>query len=150
MTAANHAIAGTLIALSIRQAAVAVVLAFLSHFVLDALPHYGRRRKGFEVIFTYKLSYIVELLGIFGLILLVATGLLGFNIAAVCAVAAVSPDIAWIYRYLIKKLKGTPPPMSGLTKFHLRIQKYERPWGFILEITFFVVAFWYLYSAYLS
>ena len=46
----NHMVTGAVIALVVKQPALALPLAFLSHFVLDALPHYGER--GEEQMFS--------------------------------------------------------------------------------------------------
>ncbi|MFZ1324307.1 MAG: hypothetical protein WAQ57_04090 [Candidatus Saccharimonadales bacterium] len=43
MHTVNHAAAGAGIALAVRQPLLALPLALASHFVLDALPHYGKK-----------------------------------------------------------------------------------------------------------
>jgi hypothetical protein len=41
--------AGAIIALAISQPLIALPLAFVSHFVLDALPHYGYGGGGWPI-----------------------------------------------------------------------------------------------------
>jgi hypothetical protein len=41
MMATSHAVSGAVIALAIREPVLALPLAFVSHFVLDSLPHIG-------------------------------------------------------------------------------------------------------------
>ena len=41
MTATNHALSGALIGLAVMQPILALPLAFVSHFMLDAVPHFG-------------------------------------------------------------------------------------------------------------
>src|SRR5438270_5495542 len=41
MTATNHAITGAAIALAVKKPELAIPLAFISHFALDAIPHYN-------------------------------------------------------------------------------------------------------------
>lgn len=40
MTATNHALTGAVIALAINEPWLAIPLAFLSHFAIDAIPHW--------------------------------------------------------------------------------------------------------------
>ena len=57
-------------------------------------------------------------------------------LAAVCAVAAVSPDFVWIYREAVIRLKVSIKPRNAFSRFHEQIQWGERPWGLIIEIVF--------------
>ncbi len=41
MTGFNHAVTGALIAGAVGNPFLAIPLAFASHFVLDAIPHFG-------------------------------------------------------------------------------------------------------------
>lgn len=42
MTATNHALTGAAIGLLVGEPLIAVPAAIASHFICDALPHYGR------------------------------------------------------------------------------------------------------------
>lgn len=138
MTFANHALAGTIVAASGKNPVLALTLAFASHYVLDALPHYGYSRGGFGEIFKHRLSYVVQLLTLVSIAALWLVADFGFNIVLLAAIIAVSPDFEWFYRYWFYERKNLDPPKTRLTVFHQRIQWCERPWGFIFEIVFFI------------
>lgn len=135
MTATSHALTGALIATVIKQPFLAVPLAFLSHFVCDAIPHFGIGLK-------YGTRAMYWWLTIDGLVL-AAVGLLFLYIqiqnpvlVAVCAFAAMSPDIAWFY-YGVRRISETS--MGFITKFHQRIQWYEKVPGIAVDITWSAV-----------
>lgn len=136
MTIINHAAVGAGIALIIKQPLLALPLAFLSHFALDALPHFGIvGDKTYEKIFKFKRTYFMVLVDVFGSIALTAIlwGQPWYVFAA--AVLAVSPDLMWVYRYFGFERFGKNPPKPGLvTRFHQNIQWGERLWGAYLEV----------------
>lgn len=130
----NHMTTGAVIAFAIKQPAFALPLAFLSHFLLDALPHYGV--KGEEHTFS-RLTHAVivtDIIIAMGFLLWLATS--GYYLAALAAVAAASPDAAWGYRVLQMHLYGRMKPQNMLTKFHAWIQWGERPWGLAVEAVY--------------
>ncbi len=141
MTTSNHVIAGTLLAVTIKQPALVLPLAFASHFVLDSLPHFGYDGEGYGVAMRNKMIFVMEGFGIIGLLLLLSTGLYGWNLALLASVVAVSPDFEWPYRYYFFERKGLKPPKTFLTDFHKKIQWCERPWGVIPEVIFYVAGF---------
>ena len=60
MTITNHLLAGSLIGLTVAQPALAIALAFASHFVMDALPHFGYAgQKGYSEVLKHRLTYVV-------------------------------------------------------------------------------------------
>src|SRR5688572_12550977 len=109
MTTSNHILAGTLIALTIKEPLLALPLAFASHFVLDALPHYGYDGDGYGEALKHKLTYLMEFFGLAGLTLIYLSGAFGWNLALLAAFFAVSPDIEWPYRYFLFERKGLEP-----------------------------------------
>lgn len=130
MTATGHALTGALVATVVKQPLLAVPLAFLSHFVCDALPHLG-----FDD-FTFggkKMRYWLAADGplvaaVFVWIILYLQNPLLLIIAAV---TAMSPDLAWLYH----GIRGRDDNQHGrLTKFHGAIQKYEKPFGVIVDV----------------
>lgn len=137
MTTSNHILAGTLIAVTVKEPALVIPLAFLSHFLLDAIPHYGYDGSGYEEAMKHKLTYLVEALGLIGIVLLLMTGLYGWNLALLASIIAVSPDIEWPYRYLFFERKHLEPPRTLLTDIHKKVQWCERAWGIIPEVLFF-------------
>ena len=127
MTGYNHVATGAIIALSIKEPAIALPLAFASHFVLDALPHYGadfhQRKKypaflrivGTDLVLTPLAIVLVSLLAhswlVFGAMLL-----------------AICPDIVWFGKYYYDWRKNLPfqLPQDVFSRFHKRIQWAER------------------------
>lgn len=141
MTTANHVLVGTLIAVTVKQPALVLPLAFASHFVLDALPHFGYSGSGYGVAFRHKAFFAMEFFGLTGIALLLATSLYGFNLVLLASIIAVSPDFEWVYRYFLYERKGLKPPKTFLTDFHKKIQWCERSWGMIPEIIFFAILY---------
>ncbi len=141
MTTSNHMLAGTLIALTVKEPVLVIPLAFLSHFVLDALPHHGYDRGGYGAALKHNTTYVMEVLGLFGLLLLITSGVFGWNLALLAALLAVLPDVEWPYRYIFFERKGLVPPSTFLTNFHSKIQWCERKWGIFPEILFFSIGF---------
>ncbi len=143
MTATNHALTGALLALAIKQPAVALPLAFMSHFVLDALPHFGipdaqdRLQDSVKVLF-FRI-WRIDAVTLFGLLALLALGLAS-PWPLIAAVVAISPDFAWVYRYTIKEKWGRlePGPTNWFNSFHSMIQKREFRRGWLIEIIWFV------------
>ncbi len=148
MTSSNHALTGAVIALSLQQPLLALPLAFVSHFALDALPHFGvseesltRNRLWFMRLF-WPLDALI-LLALFAYVLFNAGW--GINIPIVFAsmFLATSPDLAWIYRFALKEKWGklSRPPMNAFNRFHANIQWGERPWGIVIELVWFILMF---------
>lgn len=133
MTTSNHLFAGAVIALTIKQPLLAAPLALMSHFVLDALPHYGHGGPGYGGLFKFKLTYLIEAFNLVGIPLLIYL-LWGQSIwVFAAALLALSPDFVWVYRYFWYERYGSLPPGSRFTRFHHRIQ-WERPWGITVEL----------------
>lgn len=143
MTGTNHLLAGATIGLVTNSPLAAVSVAFISHFVMDALPHFGveydeelKKRPG---IFRYVVS-VDAVLAAFVLLLAI---IYAFNqslwIVPISALVALSPDFVWVYRYVFLEEFGKKPPSpkKALTKFHKDIQRYERHWGIFVEAAFF-------------
>lgn len=130
MTGFNHVLTGMTIAAVVRQPLLAPVLAFLSHFVLDSLPHFGNHQH----IRPWKKPFLIYL-GIDGLLCLaaIAYGIALFPQYAVlvfiCGSLAFLPDWLWPIHLLMRK-------NHWFFDFHTRIQWGERPWGYLIEIPF--------------
>ncbi len=137
MTASNHVVAGALIATAVTQPIIAIPLAFLSHFVMDALPHYGDNSKHswLNRNFKYVLMTDLTIASLFILGIIFAQPASWVLIVA-CAIVAVSPDILWLPYYLAD-LRHEPKEHSTLAKFLKWIQWGERPWGIYLELVVF-------------
>jgi hypothetical protein len=143
MTTSNHIYAGAIIALTVKDPAVALPLALLSHFVLDALPHYGH--ENYTEALKHRLTYVMESVNLIGIPLLVYL-LWGQSVWVwLAAIVALSPDLAWVYRYTRYERRGRLPRDGLLTRFHKGIQRYEVHWGIYVEYMFFILFVCVLY-----
>lgn len=149
MTITNHVLAGAVIGLTVTNPVVAVILALISHFVMDALPHFGYAgKKGYEEVLKHRLSYVVAIITL--VTALVVLGLLVLNgkwYAVAIALVATLPDAVGLYNWLRYEKHGKHA--SGVirllhVKFHRAIQWCERPWGILIECAIFVTLSWIL------
>lgn len=150
MTASNHALTGAVIALTIKQPALALPLAFLSHFVLDALPHFGWdsdifKRNQSKLFWTVLVVDILLLFTSFILITL-ETQIISRATIIISMVLAISPDFAWVYRWFQEIKTRQHAPGNFTSKFHSRIQWCERPWGIVVEVAWFGALLTVLYK----
>jgi len=139
MTATNHALAGSTIALVLHGSWLALPLALASHFILDALPHFGsnhesafRRSKQFSRFLSLDITGAV--------IIALAVCLAQpphWEIVALSAFLATSPDIMWVGRFWRARHGQKDKPFKRwhwLMRFHSRIQWFERPIGAFVEV----------------
>lgn len=143
MTATNHGLSGALIGLAITQPAVALPLAFVSHFVLDAVPHFGdlrfyesdKKRK----LFHLYLFIDATLLAILISFLFISNA--GW-LPLACLFMAGCPDFVHAYQYLFNKNfheRGSGPKKHWFMKFHKSIQWSETQKGLVVEIPFAIL-----------
>lgn len=146
MTGINHAVTGAVVAAAIKQPALALPAAFLSHFVIDSLPHWNywvpsQRRFRKWVIFSDMLLSLV-LLGA------VAFSLVGVDwwVVLLGGLLAISPDLMWLPYLIVGKPApaDTSSPLHRLRRFHLRIQWSETIPGLLFELFWFALMFWLL------
>ena len=142
MTAVNHALTGTVIGLVVGEPLIALPAALVSHFVCDALPHFGSALPQTKRLKTdnFRNYLVVEFL----LCVSIVVALAAFRpdhwqLAAACAFLATSPDLLWINRYL-KIRRGKHWKRSAYARFAGNIQWFERPIGAVVEIAWFVAA----------
>lgn len=130
MTGFNHVLTGITIAVVVQQPVLAPAVALASHFVLDMTPHFGGL-KWFDE-WGKRLQILIAIDALL-CIAFVSLGLWLFpNLAwliVTCAFAAILPDLFWVfhYKYGVK---------HRFFEFHQDIQRFERPWGAFVEITF--------------
>jgi hypothetical protein len=153
MTATNHALTGSVIALSFKKPELAIPLAFLSHFVLDAIPHFGfDESEGVFVrnktpMFKAVVSIDVVLFVILTVTLPLITWFSNSNalpwVVFVCMFAAYVPDFVWAYRFILEWRTKKWKPVGRLTRFHQKIQfelegglHVEFIWGSIMALAF--------------
>jgi hypothetical protein len=141
MTGLNHAVTGVFVVVAVSQPALALPAALLSHFVIDALPHYDHKDL-LPNLKKYKLVLVFDALLSFGLLtffafildepawLIFAGGFL-----------AIAPDLMWLPA--ITKGKTAPRDQDSLLhlirRFHAWVQWSEGPRGLYIEIIWFVL-----------
>ena len=137
MTATNHALTGALIGLSVSNPVLAVGLAFASHFVLDALPHYGPTKQNIagESFRNYLLVDMALCAVLVGVLFVIAHD--NWLLASVCAFVATSPDAMWATDFFrarrgLKKRDVTK--RNALVRLHAAVQWYQKPAGAITEL----------------
>jgi hypothetical protein len=161
MRATIHALTGAAIAMAVKQPALAIPAAFLSHFVLDAVPHYNppkRIRNNFK---NYQESYekafkLKSFTLIFGLdMVLFAITLLTVPLLApsgvspltvfFSALAGAAPDLDGGLRFLFRHFglsRKKSKDNYWFSRFHLWFQWMERPWGIYVELVWLVLIIW--------
>lgn len=143
MRAINHALTGAIIGLTIESPVVAMPAAFLSHYVMDAIPHYdydGDRSGRWIGSKRFALVLILDA----GLCFLVVVMLALFRPshwvnAAACAFLAALPDAFSFMRF--RHIRNNEPHIPNrYERFASKIQWFERPIGAVVEITWFFAA----------
>jgi hypothetical protein len=137
---------GSLIGIAVSQPEIAIVLAYASHFALDATPHFGYGVKSFnEGLEHAKKSRIDQIFIALSAITFVA--LIVFLLEKsdyfllILGLVAILPDIFITYNYWFyeRKNKNMKGPLAELNlKIHGKIQ-YERPWGIWVESIVFAI-----------
>jgi hypothetical protein len=140
MTGLNHGITGAVIALVVKQPALAVPLAFLSHFATDAIPHFGLSEEK-----LFKRHFNIILVGdfLFAILLMIALALLFPSqiwLIWICMITAASPDLMWAYYRLYKvHLKKHQLKLSRIAHWHSKIQWSETLPGAYVEALWFLL-----------
>lgn len=143
MTATNHVLAGAIIVAFIDKPLVALPLAFLSHFVLDMIPHFGW--KGLKNgNFLYVLATDVALATAV-LISIFVLQLPNWQWLIAGGIIASSPDLIWLY-YWVYELMGVKKPLDPFSHFAAKIQWSESTWGLMVEIPWFFASLALLFN----
>lgn len=141
MRAINHALTGAVIGFAVGSP-IAIPMAFVSHFVLDSLPHYGdRNRSEVDMLNSTKFKVLLVVDTILCGLLVAILRLIGANnwgLAAFCAFAAASPDLFSIPRFRLAITEHKKYIGNAFQRFHKRIQWGERLWGKYVEIVWFI------------
>lgn len=139
MTATNHAVTGAIIGLVVANPITAIVVALLSHFILDMIPHFGSD-KDFITSKKFRIMLAVDaLLCVVLVVFLAWQQPAQWLLAAVCAFVATSPDFLWISMYRATKA-GKKYTLKGFNKFAADIQWFQRPIGGVVEAVWLVGA----------
>jgi hypothetical protein len=136
MTATNHALTGALIGLVIGQPLIALPVAFLSHFVCDAIPHYGNDAvklwsDNFKKLLVVDASVCVVLVAV-----LTYRHPAHWLLASFCAFMATSPDLLWIRKFVYGLHNHRSQKQSRLERLlgSDGIQWFQRPIGAVVEV----------------
>lgn len=143
MRAINHALTGSVIGLTVSNPVVAIPLAFASHFVCDAIPHYGSSDLSNAALASRRFAVLlaVDALLCLSLVLILGTARpFNWSLAAVCAFIASLPDFAFLPGYLRVKQGKTflSNKASLFVSFAKNIQWFERPIGAVVEVVWFL------------
>lgn len=145
MTAPNHALTGALIGLSIANPAIALPLAFLSHFICDAIPHWDPKGNSHEERMNSRQFLWVQLISgaVLCFIIVIALALTqprNWLLAAMCAFVAACPDLFFLERFVHVKRTGKDIlEKHWFWRFHNGIGKVTGPKFAIVELLWFMV-----------
>ena len=139
MTATNHGLFGAAIAVTLSgNPVLAVVIAPFSHFLLDALPHFGDDEMDLKGRKFFKILVFDACLAVVTTLIIAFAWSENFLLVVACAFLAASPDLMWIYyEYINKPLKTK----HLLPKFHHEIQRFATPKGAFVEVVWYLVFF---------
>jgi len=131
MTATNHGLTGALIG-AFLPLPIAIPVAFASHFVLDSLPHYGIPLKKRNETLVYRfIVYSDTLVALF--IAATAVILHKWNME-ITGWVAYSPDALWVVHYYKQDKNLHIKTKNKFMEFHRAIQRWERPWGILIDL----------------
>lgn len=140
MTATNHGLFGAVIAITLsKYPAVAIAISPFSHFLLDALPHFGdnsmsvHSKKFYRILFSDMTLAVVSTLAVAWFWQDIAL------LIVVCAFLAASPDLMWLWFEYIKPTKRNRMPWYA--RFHSWIQWSQTKPGVIVESLWFLILF---------
>jgi hypothetical protein len=142
MRAINHALTGTVIGFAISEPAIAIPLSLVSHYICDAIPHFGSgisEKHALESKSFERLLYVDTVLCILLVIVLAIIKPQHWAIAAFCAFVAASPDFLSFNRWQ-KMRVGIKSKLTPYGKFAKGIQWFERPIGAFVEIAWAIAA----------
>ena len=142
MTAINHALTGTVIGLVVGEPLIALPAALASHFVCDAIPHFGVNMPNEVMLKTRAFRDYLVAEAFLCFLLVVCLAIFqpqNWQLAALCAFLAAAPDFASANRYF--KVRGDRPwQPSFYSNFAGSIQWFERPIGAVVEAAWFIAA----------
>jgi hypothetical protein len=140
MTLTNHLLTGAALSKFLPWP-IAVPAALVSHFALDALPHFGFRASD---EYEHRVRLWKAVLAIDIVVALLASAWLiraGHMSWFLIGLVAYLPDLMWVgwfHSITFRKMTGKDRlrQHSWLTRLHANIQKHERPWGAFIELAY--------------
>ncbi|HLC92052.1 MAG TPA: hypothetical protein VJC09_03285 [Candidatus Saccharimonadales bacterium] len=138
MTATNHVLTGIFIANAVQNPWIALPVALASHFVLDAIPHFGMVNIRFDSNYfkVYLLCDMVVAALVLAALVLIMPQHIWLLMA--CGILGASPDLMWIPKFLAANQHKSMPKSGVIRKFHTIIQWFERPIGWVVEVAWFI------------
>lgn len=139
MTATNHVLTGSVLATAtVNHWPVWIILpvAFVLHFGLDALPHFGQPDKPATAIARLKWLLPIDALLAAGVLAAIAlTRPEHWPVMVLGGIACASPDL-WSAKRFVRFLKRGDASYGSdwFSRFHHRIQWGERLWGAWIEL----------------
>lgn len=130
MTATNHTLSGALLG-AFLPLPIAIPAAIASHFILDAIPHFGKVDQKKNLMFLYKVAIVSD--GLFMIALMVTIIVFHKWAMLACGFLAYFPDLSLVHYYFANNRSLQIEAKNAFMRFHLGIQ-YERPWGIIIEV----------------
>lgn len=140
MTATNHALTGALIAAVVKRPELAIPLAFLAHFAMDAIPHFGlsysnpfarNRDKRFKLVLSIDIVISIIVLILVPIYL---HNRLPIWLSLTSMLACMSPDLVWGWHFYQELRYKVQRRKRWFSKMHKAIQWSETPAGGIVEI----------------
>ena len=140
----NHGLVGGAIA-HYFPLPVAIPVALASHFILDALPHYGTPHNTRDDSSFWKIFFTIDALATFGL---AAYAILDQHYAMFLGgLAGVIPDFIWVGRVIRTHSFDLSQNNNWFTRFHVGIQKFEWPGGLWIELPLAAfLTYWVLFK----
>jgi len=137
----NHALVGGLLGKYVPWP-VAIPLALVSHFVLDALPHYGITHESRDKFLFWKIFTTVDALLTAGL---ATWAIVNHHYAMFFAgLAGVIPDFIWVARVMYTRSFDLSQNTHWFTRWHVQIQRFEFPGGVLIEIPLAMILFYFV------
>jgi hypothetical protein len=138
----NHALVGGLIG-KLLPLPIAIPLSIASHFILDALPHYGIPQHHRDSSKFWKYFFILEFFATIGL---AVWALANHHYAMyICGQLAVLPDFVWVAKVIKNRsFNLTKTRVSPYERWHIRIQRFERRWGIWVELPLAAILFYWV------
>jgi hypothetical protein len=141
MTATNHAVTGAVLGLALGNPLIALPIAFVSHYALDILPHFGNSDNPNFIKSKFFRNFLILDASVCVLLVL-ALGVVKpehWVLASICAFVATSPDLALIPRFIAAK-QNKPYTPGAYNRFATAIQRYEKPEGALVEFAWLCMA----------
>jgi hypothetical protein len=144
MTATNHAITGAVMAVIVKQPWLAIPLAFLSHFAMDTIPHFGIATK--DVFARNKnrtfLKILISDCFAAAILLIIVPWLLHDNYQwwaiFLCMFACMSPDLVWGIHFYQEVKNKIELSKGWFSNFHKWVQWSETQKGAYVESIWFL------------